>query len=161
MQTGMQSDPRTFALFLATRGEQTELAVQLAQRELQARADIFTHDALVWALASAGRPDEAWPHMEKALAEGTSDARLYTHAGVLAAKLGRTTAAESWLTKARGLQHMLLPSERQQLAAASASLEAPDGAVSAGPAVTEAISNNEEHLAKTSLANKNKEGKEK
>jgi tetratricopeptide (TPR) repeat protein len=161
MQTGMQSDPRTFALFLATRGEQTELAVQLAQRELQARADIFTHDALVWALASAGRPDEAWPHMEKALAEGTSDARLYTHAGVLAAKLGRTTAAESWLTKARGLQHMLLPSERRQLAAASASLEAPDGAVSAGPAVTEAISNNEEHLAKTSLANKNKEGKEK
>ena len=54
-QTGAQSDPRTFALFLATRGEQTELAVQLAQRELQARADIFTHDALAWALAAAGR----------------------------------------------------------------------------------------------------------
>ena len=91
MQTGTQSDPRTFALFLATRGEQTELAVQLAQRELQSRADIFTHDALAWALAAAGRPDEAWPHMEKALAEGTIDARLFTHAGVLAAKLGRTT----------------------------------------------------------------------
>lgn len=161
MQTGMQSDPRTFALFLATRGEQTELAVQLAQRELQARADIFTHDALAWALTAAGRPDEAWPHMEKALAEGTIDARLYTHAGVLAAKLGRTTEAESWLTKARSLQHMLLPSERQQLAATSASLEAPDGAPSAGPAMTEAISSGEEHLAKASLANKNKEGKEK
>ena len=161
MQTGMQSDPRTFALFLATRGEQTELAVQLAQRELQARADIFTHDALAWALTAAGRLDEAWPHMEKALAEGTIDARLFTHAGVLAAKLGRTTEAESWLTKARSLQHMLLPSERQQLAATSASLEAPDGAPSAGPAVTEAISSAEEHLAKASLANKNKEGKEK
>ena len=161
MQTGMQSDPRTFALFLATRGEQTELAVQLAQRELQARADIFTHDALAWALASAGRTDEAWPHMEKALAEGTADARLYTHAGVLAAKLGRTTEAESWLNTARSLQHMLLPSERQQLAATSASLEAPDGAPSAGPAVTEAISSAEEHLAKTSIANTNKEGKEK
>ena len=98
-------------------GEQTELAVELAQRELQSRADIFTHDALAWALAAAGRPEEAWPHMEKALAEGTIDARLFTHAGVLAAKLGRTTEAESWLTKARSLQHMLLPSEQQQLAA--------------------------------------------
>ena len=62
-----------------------------AQRELQDRADIFTHDALAWALAAAGRHEEAWPHMEKALAEGTIDARLFTHAGVLAAKLGRTS----------------------------------------------------------------------
>ena len=100
-QFGAQSDPRTFALFLATRGEQAESAVQLAQRELQDRADIFTHDALAWALAAAGRHDEAWPHMEKALAEGTVDARLFTHAGVLAARLGRTAEAESWLASAR------------------------------------------------------------
>ena len=64
--TGAQDDPRTFSLFLATRGEQVELAVELAQRELQSRADVFTHDALAWALAAAGRPEEAWPHMEKA-----------------------------------------------------------------------------------------------
>jgi tetratricopeptide (TPR) repeat protein len=160
-QTGAQSDPRTFALFLATRGDQTGLAVQLAQRELKDRADIFTHDALAWALASAGRPDEAWPHMEKALAEGTADARLYAHASLLAARLGRATEAAAWLAKARTLQHMLLPSERQQLAATSASSGEPDGAPSAAPAVTEVISSGEEHLAKASLANKNKEGKEK
>jgi tetratricopeptide (TPR) repeat protein len=115
--TGTQNDPRTLALFLATRGDQTELAVELAQRELQARSDIFTHDALAWALAAAGRPEEAWPHMEKALAEGTNDARLFTHAGVIEAKLGRTTNAQSWLNKARDLQRMLLPSEQLQLAA--------------------------------------------
>jgi tetratricopeptide (TPR) repeat protein len=115
--TGAQNDPRTFALFLATRSEQTELAVQLAQRELQSRADIFTHDAMAWALAAAGRPEEAWPHIEKALAEGTIDARLFTHAGVIEAKLGRTTNAQSWLNKARDLQRMLLPSEQLQLAA--------------------------------------------
>jgi tetratricopeptide (TPR) repeat protein len=115
--TGAQNDPRTLALFLATRGDQAELAVELAQQELQSRADIFTHDALAWALAAAGRPEEAWPHMEKALAEGTIDARLFTHAGVLAAKLGRTTNAQSWLNKARDLQRMLLPSEQLQLAA--------------------------------------------
>ncbi len=114
--TGAQADPRTLALFLATREEQTELAVELARRELESRADIFTHDALAWALAAAGRLDEAWPHMEKALAEGTIDARLFTHAGLIEAKRGHTTNAKSWLTKARSLQRMLLPSEQQQLA---------------------------------------------
>jgi tetratricopeptide (TPR) repeat protein len=147
-QTGAQNDPRTFALFLATRGEQTSLAIQLAHRELQDRADIFTHDALAWALAAAGRPDEAWPHMEKALAEGTVDARLYTHAGVIAAKLGRPTDAESWLTKARTLERMLLPSERQQLAATSASLEPRQETRAATLEDTETVSNSEDRLAK-------------
>ena len=151
MQFGAQSDPRTFALFLATRGEQGELAVQLAQRELQDREDIFTHDALAWALASAGRHDEAWPHMEKALAEGTVDARLFTHAGVLAAKLGRTAEAEAWLTKARNLQRTLLPSERQQLAAALAALATPGDAFSISHAGTQTISAGENHLAEASI----------
>jgi tetratricopeptide (TPR) repeat protein len=135
--TGAQNDPRAFALFLATRGEQTDLAVQLAHRELQNRADIHTHDALAWALAAAGRPDEAWPHMEKALAEGTMDARLFTHAGVLAARLGRTAEAESWLTKANDLQRTLLPSERKQLAETLAALETSRDAPSINPAGTQ------------------------
>jgi tetratricopeptide (TPR) repeat protein len=117
-RTGAQNDPRTFALFLATRGDEIELAIELAQRELQSRADIFTHDALAWAFTAAGRFDAARPHMEKALAAGTIDARLFTHAGLLEAKLGHSTTAESWLTKARSIQHMLLPSEQEQLAAA-------------------------------------------
>ena len=39
--------------------------------------------------------------MEKALAEGTIDARLFLHAGVLETKLGQTSSAESYLTKAQ------------------------------------------------------------
>jgi tetratricopeptide (TPR) repeat protein len=115
---GAENDPRTLALFLATRGEQIDFAIELGQREFQSRADVFTHDALAWALAAAGRLDEAWPHMEKALAEGTIDARLFLHAGVLEAKLGHPSSAESYLSKARGLERMLLPSERQHLGAA-------------------------------------------
>jgi tetratricopeptide (TPR) repeat protein len=159
-QTGAQTDPRTFALFLATRGEQPELAVQLAQRELKDRADIFTHDALAWALGSAGRLSEAWPHMETALAEETVDARLYLHAGVLAAKLGRTAEAESWLNKARSIRRMLLPSEEQQIAEALAALAAPGAAPSTSPVESYTISKGEDHLAKASLANKNKEEKD-
>ena len=159
-QFGAQSDPRTFALFLATRGEQGELAVQLAQRELRDREDIFTHDALAWALTTAGRPDEAWPHMEKALAEGTMDARLFTHAGVLAARLERRAEAEAWLAKARDLQRTLLPSERQQLDAALTPLAMPRDALSTSPPGTQTDSARENQLAEASLAHKNKDRKD-
>jgi tetratricopeptide (TPR) repeat protein len=153
--TGAQDDPRTFSLFLATRGEQVELAVELAQRELQSRADVFTHDALAWALAAAGRPEEAWPHMEKALAEGTEEARLFTHAGLLAAKLGRMAEAETWLRKARSLERMLLPSEQQQLAATLAALEERSGAGSITAAENAALSMSDQ-LATASQIDKSK-----
>jgi tetratricopeptide (TPR) repeat protein len=158
-QFGAQSDPRTFALFLATRGEPGESAIQLAQRELQDREDIFTHDALAWALTAAGRHDEAWPHMEKALAEGTVDARLFTHAGVLAARLERTAEAEAWLAKARDLQRTLLPSERQQLAAALAALATSRVDLSSSLPGTRTSSIRENQLAEASPANKNKDRK--
>ena len=156
---GARNDPRTYALFLATRGEETALAIQLAQREFNDRSDIFTHDALAWALAAAGRPAEAWPHMDKALAEGTLDARLFTHAGVIAAKLGRTAEAASWLAKARDLQHLLYPSEQQHLAASLAALEASGHIADVGN--TETIASGEDRLTKASLADENKERKDK
>ena len=56
---GAQHDPRTLALFLATRGEQIELAIELAQNEFGSRADIFTHDALAWALVAASTAMES------------------------------------------------------------------------------------------------------
>ena len=118
-KTGAVDDPRTFALFLATRGEQPALALDLAQRELKERADVHTHDALAWALAASGRWEEARSHSRQALAEGTADARLRFHAGVIAAKLGRAEEANELLNKAALLQHLLLPSERQRLESAS------------------------------------------
>jgi tetratricopeptide (TPR) repeat protein len=158
--TGAQNDPRTLSLFLATRGEQIELAVELARREFRDRADIWTHDALAWALTAASRHDEAWPHMEKALAEGTIDARLFTHAGVLASKLGRATEVESWLTKARGLQRTLLPSERQQLAATQAALPTSPDARPISPTGTETTSARENEFAEASPNEKNKHRKD-
>ncbi len=47
-------------------------AVALARQELEKRADVFTLDALAWALASAGEIDEASALMARALAEGTA-----------------------------------------------------------------------------------------
>ena len=77
---GPVTDPRTCSLYLATRRTNSELALRLARRELAERADVFTHDALAWALAAAGKFDEAQSHLRLALAQGTQDARLAFHA---------------------------------------------------------------------------------
>jgi Flp pilus assembly protein TadD len=113
-RTGAANDPRTFALFLATRGEQGSLALRLAESELTERSDVFTHDALAWALFAAGRHTDAWQSMERALAEGTQDARMFLHAGVIAVKLGREDASRR-VAQAQELERLLLPSERRHL----------------------------------------------
>jgi tetratricopeptide (TPR) repeat protein len=85
---GAELDPRTLALFLATRGTAPGDAVTLTERELQRRGDVFTHDPRAWALFAPGRTDEAYAAMSRALAEETQDARLFLHAGVIAASAG-------------------------------------------------------------------------
>src|SRR5262249_35955941 len=112
---GAIGDPRTFSLFLATRSERLPLALRLAEQELAVRADVFTHEAMAWSLAAAGRLTEARHHIERALAEGTQDARLFLHAGVIAAKCGHREEAQCYFAKANALQQMLFPSERNQL----------------------------------------------
>ena len=112
---GASSDPRTLALYLATRHESPETALRLARAELESRSDVFTHDALAWSLAAAGNVAEALSEMQRALAEGTQDARLLFHAGVIASQAGHSADAERWLRKASELSHLLLPSERNEL----------------------------------------------
>ena len=109
-------DPRTLALYLSTRGISPGRAVDLARRELALRADVFTEDALAWALARAGRTGEAAPHMARALAEGTRDGRLCLHGALIAAAAGDRTRARALLGRARALAPTLLPSERALLA---------------------------------------------
>ena len=92
-----------------------ETAIRLAEKELTVRSDVFTLDALAWSLAAAGKMEEARSSMERALAEGTKDARLFYHAGVIAASAGEKQKAREWLGKASEIRQMLLPSERQKL----------------------------------------------
>ena len=51
---GSATDPRTLALYLATRRTNVATAVSLAQDELRARHDVFTLDAHAWTLAASG-----------------------------------------------------------------------------------------------------------
>jgi tetratricopeptide (TPR) repeat protein len=112
---GASEDPRAFSLYLATRGENVEQAVRMAEHELTNRGDVFTHDALAWALAIAGRSAEAQEHARQALSEGTVDARLFLHAGIIAALNNDITEAKRWLHRASLIEQMLLPSEQAQL----------------------------------------------
>ena len=114
-QRGAIADPRTLTLFLATRHESPETALRLAQAEFNSRSDVFTHDALAWSLTAAGKLGEAYDQMQRALAEGTEDGRLFFHAAVIASKTGHASDADRWLRKANELSHLLLPSERNQL----------------------------------------------
>ena len=112
--SGAVNDPRTFSLFLATRGEDTATAVRLAEAEIRQREDIFTQDALAWALTADGRVAEALPHMKLAMAEGTEDGRLFLHAAVITHRAGQDEDAQKWYTRAAGSMETLLPSEREQ-----------------------------------------------
>jgi tetratricopeptide (TPR) repeat protein len=113
---GEATDPRTYALYLATRGEHLAMAARLAEAELESRQDAFTRDALAWTLAAQGRWTQAGHHMKRALSEGTQDARLLLHAGVIAAETGDQTTKARCLNDAKAIEQMLLPSERALLA---------------------------------------------
>lgn len=115
-QRALAEDPRTLALYLATRGEQVEKAVDLARQEIKRRQDIYTYDALAWALQAQGEVEQARKAIQSALAEGTQDARIFLHAGVIEARAGVLDEAARHLDQAKALQHMLLPSERAWLA---------------------------------------------
>ncbi|HWD18598.1 MAG TPA: tetratricopeptide repeat protein [Verrucomicrobiae bacterium] len=112
---GAVEDPRSYALYLATRGRHPDVALRLAERELTVRGDVFTHDALAWALQANGRLPEAQTEMHKALAEGTQDARLFFHAAAIAQALGQSADAERYTSAALKFKTMLFPSEENQL----------------------------------------------
>jgi hypothetical protein len=110
-------------LFLATRGQEPERALNLAERELETRADVLTFDALAWALHASGRASEASAAIRRALGEGTADARLFFHAGAIAAAAHQPAEARRWLGKADAIRQMLLPSERAELVRLLAAVE--------------------------------------
>ncbi len=113
---GEASDPRTFSLFLATRGGNSAEAVRLARAELANRADVFTQDALAWALASGGDYAAADAAMQAALAAKTKDARLFLHAGEIAINRGEPDSARAYFGEADKYSATLTPSERTLLA---------------------------------------------
>jgi tetratricopeptide (TPR) repeat protein len=97
---GRRSDPRTLALMFASQNRNTNEAVLLAERERKVRADIYTEDALAFALYRVGRFDEARSAIERARRFATPDARLIFHEGVIRLALGQKSNGRRLLERA-------------------------------------------------------------
>jgi tetratricopeptide (TPR) repeat protein len=83
VKQGAQTDPRTLSLFLSTKSRDPARAVELAMKEKKARDDLWTEDALAWALYRSGKLPEARAASDAATRLGTPDARLLFHAGAI------------------------------------------------------------------------------
>ncbi len=121
-RTGARDDPRTFAVYLATRGRSLDRALELVEGELDERQDVFTHDAHAWALLAAGNMNAADQAMQKALVHGTVEARLFYHAGAIAVANGRANEARQFFERAERMGATLLPSELADLRSRRAAL---------------------------------------
>ncbi len=85
------------AAFLADRDQQTATAVRLAQTAAAGRTDIHTQDTLAWTLYRAGQYPAAQEAINQATRLGTRNALILFHQGMIAGKLGDSTAARKYL----------------------------------------------------------------
>jgi tetratricopeptide (TPR) repeat protein len=97
---GKKSDPRTLSMFLSARNEKPELALSLAQKEHEVRQDVYTDDALAWALYRNGRVTEAKDAIVRARRLGTNDARLVYHEGAVRIANGEIAEGSALVRKA-------------------------------------------------------------
>lgn len=84
---------RQLANFYSDHDRKVDEALRLALAELDARQDVYGYDAAAWAYYRNGDLEHAQSMMDRALALGTRDARLYFHGGMIAyARLDRARA---------------------------------------------------------------------
>ena len=79
---------RNLAMIYADHDYRVERALELAKAELEARDDIYTWDALAWAMFKNGKAAEAYVAIRKALVLGTPEPMFYMHAAKIAEGLG-------------------------------------------------------------------------
>jgi tetratricopeptide (TPR) repeat protein len=108
---------RDLALFYADHDIKLDEALTLAHKEFEVRHDIYTWDALAWALYKNGKYQEAGDAMQNALRPGARDALLFFHAGMIANRLGQTSRAKERLQTALSINphfHVIYSEVAQQ-----------------------------------------------
>lgn len=87
---------RNVALIFADHDYHVDRALELATAELDVRKDIYSYDALAWALYKNHKFAEADQAMAKALRMGTPEPAFYYHAEQIALANGKTKEAEEY-----------------------------------------------------------------
>ena len=122
---------RDLALFYADHDMKLPEALDLAQKELEVRHDIYTWDALAWAFYKNGKLAEAAKASEKATRFGTRDSLILFHAGMIAHGLGQQELAQTELKEALQINshfHLIYANTaKQQLDSINAQAEMKEG----------------------------------
>jgi tetratricopeptide (TPR) repeat protein len=95
-----QTYNRELAVFYADRDIKLQESLELAQKELELRRDVYTLDVLAWSLYKNGKLKEAAEAMDEALSVGTKDAMFYFHAGMIHRDMGDIDGAQEYLHRA-------------------------------------------------------------
>jgi tetratricopeptide (TPR) repeat protein len=111
---------RAWGLFLLDHDQRVDEVADRVREELRTRRDVYGYDLMGWALHKQRRDAEAEHNALIALSQGTEDALLYYHAGMIERSLGRNQQAGLLLTKALQLNPYFHPT---QSATASAVLD--------------------------------------
>ena len=91
---------RAWSLFLLDHGRRITEVHERIEQELRTRRDVYGYDALAWSYHVQGRNAEAQRAMRSALAQGTRDALMFYHAGMIELALGNTIAGRVQLEQA-------------------------------------------------------------
>ncbi|MGL5080436.1 MAG: tetratricopeptide repeat protein [Microcoleaceae cyanobacterium] len=91
---------RALAIYYIEHGIHLPEALEIAQREVTVRDDIYAEDTLAWAAAANGQWQLAEQAAQRAARYDTEDALLYFHQGMIALNCGNRQDAVEWLTQA-------------------------------------------------------------
>ncbi|MEP6728987.1 MAG: tetratricopeptide repeat protein [bacterium] len=98
---------RAWSLFLLDHDRHVALVSKKIREELKTRKDVYAYDLLAWSLHKQGRDIEAQRAMTLALGEGTNDAQLFYHAGVIERALGNDAESRRHLALAQAVNPVL------------------------------------------------------
>ncbi|NOS67731.1 MAG: tetratricopeptide repeat protein [Candidatus Peribacteraceae bacterium] len=99
--------------FLADHGRNLPLALELGKKVYGVHPTIYAADLLSFASLKNDLPQDAWAHAQAALATGTKDPVILTHAALAAEAAGKTAQARQYRQDAAKRPHFsLLPISR-------------------------------------------------
>ena len=130
-KANQQIHNRDLALFYADHNVKLDESLVLARKELEVRGDIYTWDVLAWSLFKNMRFSEAADAISHALQNGTVDAQLFFHAGMIYARLGEEDVARKFLHRAVDVSPQFHVLNAADARATLASIEKNSGALEA------------------------------
>lgn len=91
---------RAWSLFLLDHNRRVPEVLEKVRSEIESRRDIYAYDLLAWAHFKQRHYGEAQAAMQIALSQGTQDAVLHYHAGMIARGAGNSSLAMRHLERA-------------------------------------------------------------